>query len=363
MAEDLKRLRGEIDRLDDELAALVQRRAGLAQKIGSLKAGAPAYRPERESEILRRVARTNSGPLAAGSMVSVFREIISACRALEEPLRVAYLGPTGTFSEMAVLEQFGRSVEALACASIDEAFRAAEAGGAQFAVVPVENSTEGAVGRSLDLLLTTRLKVCAEIVLRVRQNLLRKGEGMKGRMKGGLKGVKRVYSHQQSLAQCQKWLAQNLPGAERIAVASNAEAARLAAREKTACAIGPKLAAARYGLGVVVADIEDEANNRTRFVVLGGLEPGPTGRDATSLVMSAPNRPGAVHALLEPFARHGVSMSRLESRPTRVGQWEYYFYVDLEGHRADARVAAALGELEKLAPFLKILGSYPRAAS
>jgi chorismate mutase/prephenate dehydratase len=358
MADEIKKLRGQIDALDTELAALVQRRAGLAQKIGALKAGAPVYRPERESEILQRVARTNSGPLASGPMVSVFREIISACRALEEPLKVAYLGPAGTFSEMAVLEQFGHAVEAIACASIDEAFRAAETGGAQFAVVPVENSTEGAVGRSLDLLLSTRLKICGEIVLRVRQNLMRKGKGKKGK----LHGVKRVYSHQQSLGQCQRWLAANLPGAERIAVASNAEAARLASKESAACAIGPKLAAARYGLEVIAADIEDESNNRTRFVVLGSLEPGPSGRDGTSLVMSAPNRSGAVHALLEPFARHRVSMSRLESRPTRVGQWEYYFYVDLEGHRTDAPLAAALGELEKLAPFLKVLGSYPRAA-
>jgi chorismate mutase/prephenate dehydratase len=353
MSEDIERLRREIDAVDDELAALLGKRAGLAQRIGALKAGAPAYRPERESQILRRVAREGRGPLPPEQMAAVFREIISACRALEEPLRVAYLGPAGTFSEMAVLEQFGRAAEAIACASIDEAFRAAETGGAQFAVVPVENSTEGAVGRSLDLLLTTRLKVCAEVVLRVRQNLMRKGRG--------LKGVRRVYSHQQSLAQCQKWLAQNLPTAERVAVASNAEAARLAARERSACAIGPQLAAARYKLEVVAANIEDEANNRTRFAVLGALEPGPSGRDGTSLVMSAPNRPGAVHALLEPLARHGVSMSRLESRPTRVGQWEYYFYVDLEGHRSDPPVAAALGELAKRAPFLKILGSYPRA--
>ena len=356
---DIEKLRREIDAVDDELLALVNKRAALAQKIGTLKGGTPVYRPERESQILGRVAKTNSGPLSADSRVAIFREIIAACRAVEEPLRVAYLGPTGTFSEMAVLEQFGRSVEAIACASIDEAFRAAETGGAQFAVVPMENSTEGAIGRSLDLLLTTRLKICAEVVLRVRQNLMRKGKGAKGK----LQGLKRVYSHQQSLAQCQKWLAQNLPGAERIAVASNAEAARLAAKEKTACAIGPKLAAERYGLAVIAADIEDEPNNRTRFVVLGGLEPAPSGRDATSLVMSAPNRPGAVHALLEPLARHGVSMSRLESRPTRVGQWEYYFYVDLEGHKADAPLAAALGELQKLAPFLKILGSYPRAAA
>jgi len=354
MADGIDKLRQQIDALDDELLALVNKRATLAQKIGTLKGGAPVYRPERESQILGRIGKTNSGPLSADGRVAIFREIISACRAVEEPLRVAYLGPTGTFSEMAVLEQFGRSVEAIACASIDEAFRAAETGEAQFAVVPVENSTEGAVGRSLDLLLSTRLKICAEIVLRVRQNLMYKGKGVKG-----LKGVKRVYSHQQSLGQCQKWLAQNLPAVERIAVASNAEAARLAAKEKSACAIGPKLAAERYGLTVIAADIEDEPNNRTRFVVLGGIEPSPSGRDGTSLVMSAPNRPGAVHALLEPIARHGVSMSRLESRPTRVGKWEYYFYVDLVGHRSDAPVAAALAELEKLAPFLKILGSYP----
>jgi len=353
MADGIDKLRREIDALDDELLALVNKRAGLAQKIGALKGGAPVYRPERESQILGRIGKTNSGPLSAEGRVAIFREIISACRAVEEPLRVAYLGPTGTFSEMAVLEQFGRSVEAVACASIDEAFRAAETGGAQFAVVPMENSTEGVIGRSLDLLLTTRLKICAEVVLRVRQNLMRKGKN--------LKGVKRVYSHQQSLGQCQKWLAQHLPDAERIAVASNAEAARLASKEKAACAIGPKLAAERYGLDVIAADIEDESNNRTRFVVLGSIEPAASGRDGTSLVMSAPNRPGAVHALLEPLARHGVSMSRLESRPTRVGKWEYYFYVDLVGHRSDAPLAAALAELEKLAPFLKILGSYPAA--
>jgi chorismate mutase/prephenate dehydratase len=359
MSGGIDKLRREIDALDDELLALVNRRAELAKRIGELKGGAPAYRPERERQILGRIAKTNSGPLSAEGRVAIWREIVSACRALEEPLRVAYLGPAGTFSEMAVLEQFGRSVAAIACPSIDEAFRAAETGAAQFAVVPVENSTEGAIGRTLDLLLTTPLKICAEVVLRVHQNLMRKGKGPKSKFHG----VKRVYSHQQSLAQCQKWLAQNLPGVERIAVASNAEAARLAAKDKAACAIGPKLAAARYGLELIADDIEDEASNRTRFAVLGTLEPGPSGRDSTSLVMSAANRPGAVHALLEPFARNRVSMSRLESRPTRVGQWEYYFYVDLEGHRDDAPVAAALGELQKLAPFLKVLGSYPRAAA
>ena len=355
MAEDLSGLRAKIDALDDELLALLNKRAALARRIGALKAGASAYRPEREAEILRRMAAANGGPLPGEGVAAVFREVISACRALEQPVRVSYLGPAGTFSEMAVLRQFGRSAEAQACASIDDVFRDAETSAAHFAVVPVENSTEGAVGRSLDLLLATPLKICGEIVLRVHQNLLRKGKG--------LKGLKRVYSHAQSLAQCQRWLAQNLPGAERVPVASNAEAARVAAKETSSCAIGPEIAAARYGLRMLAANIEDDANNRTRFLVLGGIEPGPTGRDGTSIVLSAPNRPGAVHALLTPIARHGVSMSRLESRPMRVGKWEYYFFVDLEGHRTDAPVAAALAELEKLAPFLKILGSYPIAVA
>jgi len=350
---DIAALRGEIDALDDRLLEGINRRAALARRIGELKAGAPAYRPEREAAILRRMAAANRGPLASERIVGVFREVISACRALEQSIRVAYLGPAGTFSEMAALKQFGHAVQTLPFASFDEVFRAAEAGEADFAVVPVENSTEGAVGRSLDLLLQTPLRICGEIRLRVHQNLMRKAAGMRG--------VKRVYSHAQSLGQCQRWLAQHLPGAERVPVSSNAEAARLAAKEATACAIGPEIAAARYGLQLLAANIEDEPNNITRFLALGAIDPGPTGRDATSIVMSAPNQPGAVHALLSPVAKHGVSMSRLESRPTRVGQWEYYFYADLIGHRSDAPVAAALAELEKLAPFLKVLGSYPVA--
>lgn len=349
---DIARLRREVDRLDDRLLRLLNRRAALARRIGALK-GAAAYRPEREAQVLRRVSAANPGPLAAERVRGVFREIISACRAMEQPLRVAYLGPPGTFSEVAALRHFGSAVEARPCAGIDEVFRAAETGDADYAVVPVENSTEGAVGRSLDLLLATPLKICAEVVLRVRQSVMRR--------QAGLAGVRRVYSHAQSLAQCQKWLARHLPQAERVPVASNAEGARLAAREPSACAIGPALAARRYGLKVVASGVEDEPNNRTRFLVLGTLEPAPSGRDATSLVMSAPNRPGALHALLAPMARHGVSLSRLESRPTRLGQWEYYFYADLVGHRDDPPVAAALAELAQLAPFLKILGSYPCA--
>lgn len=350
---EIEKLRREIDSLDDELLEALNRRAALAQRIGSLKGGASAYRPDREATILRRMMLANKGPLARERVAGVFREIISACRALEEPLRIAFLGPTGTFSEMALLRQFGNAVQELACASIEEVFRSAETGVARFAVVPVENSSEGAVGRTLDLLLATPLTICGEVVLRVHQSVMRK--------RGGLKGVKRLHSHAQSIAQCQKWIAQNLPRAERLPVASNAEAARIASKDAAACAIGPEIAAARYGLKIIATHIEDDPNNRTRFLVLGGHEPAPTGRDGTSIVMSAPNRPGAVHALLTPLAKHGVSMSRLESRPMRVGKWEYYFFVDLEGHRTDPAVAAALAELETLAPFLKILGSYPRA--
>jgi len=351
--DEIEKLRREIDALDDALLDALNRRAALAQRIGSLKGGANAYRPDREAGILRRVTAASRGPLPPERVAGVFREIMSACRALEEPLRIAFLGPAGTFSEMALVKQFGHAVEGLACTLIDDVFRTAETGGAQFAVVPVENSTEGAVGRTLDLLLATPLKICGEVVLRVHQSVLRK--------RRGLKGVKRVYSHTQSFAQCQKWLAQSLPGAERLPVASNAEAARIASKDAEACAIGPEIAAERYGLEVIATHIEDDANNRTRFLVLGGLEATRTGHDGTSIVLSAPNRPGAVHALLTPLAKHGVSMSRLESRPMRVGKWEYYFFVDLEGHRTDPAVAAALAELETLAPFLKILGSYPRA--
>ena len=342
-----------IDRIDGELVKLLSERARLAQEIGKLKGDGPVLRPERESEVLRRATSANAGPLPNESLGRVFAEIISACRALEQRLHIAYLGPSGTFSEMAVAKHFGHSVDGVPLPSIDEVFREAETGATQFAVVPVENSTEGAVGRTLDLLLQTPLQICAEVVLRVHQNLMAKRES--------LAGLTRVYSHAQSLAQCHQWLAANLPQAERVQVASNAEAARLAAQELTACAVGPAIAAERYGLNLLAANIEDAPNNLTRFLVLGGLETSPTGKDLTSLVMSAPNRPGAVHALIAPFAKHGVSMSRIESRPARFGRWEYMFYIDVEGHQRDRRVADALAELKGLAPFLKVLGSYPAA--
>ncbi len=310
MPDEIESLRREIDALDDQLAALLNRRAGLAQRIGALKSGAPAYRPEREIEILRRITK-NPGVLPAERVAAVFREVISACRGLEEAIRVSYLGPEGTFSEQAVRKHFGRAVEGQPSGSVDEAFRRCESGAVQFAVVPVENSTEGVVGRTLDLLLATPLRICAEIELRVQQNLLCKGES--------LRAVRRVYSHAQSLAQCNGWLAQNLPGAERVAVASNAEAAQRASTEEGSAAIAGEAAAERYRLNVLARSIEDAPNNTTRFLVLGNLDPAPTGNDRTSLVMSAENRPGAVHALLTPLAQNRVSMSRIESRPSRAG--------------------------------------------
>lgn len=352
-ADGLAHHRGAIDQLDREILERINARAQHAKAIGELKAGALVYRPEREAQVLSRLVGENRGPLGAEAVAVVFRQIMSACLALEQPLRVAYLGPAGTYSHSAVAKHFGEFASAEPCATIDEVFRAAESGQADYAVVPVENSTEGVVGRTLDLMCQTPLSVCGEVNLRIRHNLLGNASG--------LAQVTRVYSHAQSLAQCVQWLATHLPAVQRVAVASNAEAARLASGDPASAAIAGEKAAAIYGLNILARNIEDEPNNTTRFWVIGNHHVPRSGRDQTSLVMSAPNRPGAVHALLEPFARHSVSMSRLESRPARTGLWEYLFFVDLEGHATDAPVAHALAELGQRAPFLKLLGSYPAA--
>jgi chorismate mutase/prephenate dehydratase len=351
----LGKLRGEIDGIDAELLALLDRRAAVVKKVGELKDGKRVFRPEREAQILRTVA-SKAGVLPAAAAAAVFREIISACRALEQEIQVAYLGPQGTFSEQAVRQHFGHAVAAEPMATIDEAFRSAESGATQFAVAPAENSTDGVVGRTLDLLLTTPLKVCGEIDLRVHQNLMSKAKDAKQ--------IRRIYSHAQSLAQCNGWLNQHLPGAERVPVGSNAEAARRASKEKGAAAIAGEAAAALYKLKLLARGIEDDPNNTTRFLVLGQVDAAPSGRDRTSLVMSAENKPGAVHALLSPIAANGVSMSRIESRPAkaRSARWEYVFFIDLEGHQGDAKIAAAIAELKQRAPFFKVLGSYPAAS-
>jgi chorismate mutase / prephenate dehydratase len=354
MRDDVKSIRKRIDALDRRLVRGLSARARLAQRIGKVKSGA-IYKPEREAQVLRGILKVNPGPLSDAALARLYTEIMSACRALEEPLTVAYLGPPGTFSQEAALKHFGASAEMVPCGSIDEAFRRAETGTAGYAVVPVENSTEGAIGRTLDLLLSTPSKICGEIMLPIRQHLM-SGER-------ALSAIRKVYSHSQSLAQCQQWLSRRLPDAQRVAVVSNAEAAQLAARERRTAAIGPKTAAGLYRLHLLAHNIEDEPKNTTRFLVLAEHDAAPSGRDKTSLVMSARNVPGAMRELLTPLAANQVSMSRLESRPSRTGLWEYVFYVDIEGHQQDANVARALAGVREKASFLKILGSYPAAVT
>ena len=354
MPDNLKQLRERIDALDLEILRLVSERASEAHAIGKLKSDGPVYRPEREAQVLRRLAVHNPGPLPEKAVTHLFTEIISACRALEDAFSVASLGPKGTFSEEATVKHFGGQAPLMLCTSIDEVFRSVESGNVGYGVVPVENSTEGAVGRTLDLLLSTPLKICGEVVLPVHQNLLSKGND--------IAALKRIFSHAQSLAQCNGWLAQHCPRAQRVAVASNAEAARLAQEDAQSAAIAGRSAAEHYGLPVVAGNIEDEPNNTTRFVVISRQDVAPSGNDKTSLVMSTRNVPGAIHELLTPLAKNGVSMTRLESRPSRTGLLEYVFFLDMEGHQSDENVARALKAMRELAAFLKILGSYPVAA-
>ena len=353
VTDQLNKLRARIDAVDDELLELLNQRAALAQQIGHAKNGLK-YRPEREAQVLRRLSDNNRGPLPQQALTRLYVEIMSACRALEDGVSVAYLGPQGTFSEEAAIRQFGGNAQLQACNSIDEVFRQVEAGQIGYGVVPIENSTEGSIGRTHDLLLATPLKLCGEVLLPVHHCLMSK------RGKSG--SVKKVLAHAQSLAQCNGWLNQRLTTAKRVAVVSNAEAARLAAKDASAAAIASKTAAAVYGLKIIASNIEDEPQNTTRFVVIAAHDADPSGKDKTSLVMSTRNVPGAMHALLTPLAQHSVSMTRLESRPARTGRWEYMFYVDIEGHQRDAHVAQALQELREKAAFLKNLGSYPVAS-
>lgn len=354
----LKQHRDAIDAIDDQILQLVNARADHAQAIGALKGGNLVYRPEREAQVLRRVKDNNPGPLAGETVARLFREVMSACLALEKPLAVAFLGPQGTFSQAAALKHFGHAALTHACASIDEVFRQVEAGSMDYGVVPVENSTGGAVGTTLDLLLGTALKICGEVDLRVHQHLLKKS--------GGLENTQVVYSHPQSFAQCHEWLNKNLPHAKRVNTASNAEAARMAAEDTiesggALAAIAGDAAAEAYQLLTVAGNIEDEPNNTTRFLVIGKHDAAVSGKDKTSLVVSAKNRPGAMFDLLAPLAQNQVSLCKLESRPSRTGLWEYLFFVDIEGHRQDEKVAKALEELSERAAFLKVLGSYPVA--
>ena len=353
MAVSLSEIRSKIDALDTRLVELLSARAKLAQQAWHAKGNASAYKPEREAQVLRRIRELNKGPLSATALTRLFTEIMSACRALEEQMAVAYLGPEGTFSQEAVVKHFGSLTGGKPLASIDEVFRAVETGASAYGVVPVENSTEGAVGRTLDLLLNTSARICGEVNLPVRQCLMSNARSRSG--------IRTVYSHTQSLAQCQQWLSRHLPDAERVAVVSNAEAARMASKDKKAAAIASSTAATLYGLKLLARNIEDDPKNTTRFAVIGTADAAPSGRDKTSLILSTRNVPGAIHDLLTPLAKYGVSMTRLESRPARTGRWEYVFYIDIEGHQLEPQVAKALAALGRKAAFLKVLGSYPVA--
>ena len=358
-AVDLGDIRSKIDSIDAQIHALLNERARFAQLVGISKSASGKavdfYRPEREAEVLRMALKRNQGPLRDEEIVRLFREIMSACLAQQEPLKVAFLGPEGTFTQSAVLKHFGSSVRALPLGAIDEVFQEVQGGVADFGVVPIENSSEGTVNHTLDMFLNSALKICGEIELRIHHHLM-----------GGMHdmtAVKRVCAHPQALAQCRAWLDQHLPETERIPMSSNGEGARRARDERGTAAIAGRSAAEIYGLHLLANEIEDRPDNTTRFLVVGRKLFSASGVDRTTLMMtgSGPDDPGALFRLLEPFAKHKINMTRIESRPSRKRKWDYVFFIDVEGHVSDAPVAQALAELEQCATMFRVLGSYPRA--
>jgi len=355
----LGEIRAEIDSLDEQLHTLISRRARLAQQVGISKHAAghvvDFYRPEREAQVLRRRLARNAGPLRNEEIARLFREIMSACLAQQEPLKVAFLGPEGTYTQAAVYRQFGHSVRALALTSVDEVFQEVEAGNADFGVVAIENSTEGTVTNTLDRFIGSPLHICGEVELRIHHCLM-------GNMDSLARG-KRVCAHAQALAQCGGWLDEHLPDAERVPVSSNAEGARRARDEAGTAAIAGETAAEVYGLRLLDREIEDQGDNTTRFLVIGRKLLEPSGEDKTTLLVSTAGtgHPGALYRLLQPLARAGISLSRIESRPSRRGKWQYVFFIDIEGHARDARVARALKALAGRASLFRVLGSYPRS--
>ena len=352
----LTKLRSRIDAIDARLLELISERARVAQDVARVKGESDNnnfYRPEREAQVLRNIIRKNQGPLSEEEIARLFREIMSACLALEQVLNIAYLGPEGTFTQAAALKHFGHSVKTTALGSIDQVFREVESGACHYGVVPVENSIEGVVNHTLDMLINSRLLICGEVELRIHHHLLTRAKK--------LHQIRQVYSHQQSLAQCRGWLDAHLMHAERIDVSSNAEAAKRVAGRKNAAAIAGESAAEYYHLPLLYNNIEDHPDNTTRFLVLGTHDTIPSGKDKTSILFSAPNRPGSLHDMLACFSANNVSMTRIESRPSRLGMWDYVFFVDIEGHIREPQVVVALKKLESMASMVKLLGSYPVA--
>jgi chorismate mutase/prephenate dehydratase len=350
---DLAPIRIEIDAVDAQLLHLLNERAKLAQRVGEVKQkyDQPVYRPEREAFVLEKIAKQNPGPLPTPQLQTLWREVMSVCRAMEEPVKVAYLGPAGTYTEQAMFKQFGHAIVGVDCVSIDDIFHAVEAGGATFGVVPIENSIEGAINRTMDLLLNSPLRVCAEVSLAIQHSLLHST--------GNMDGVTTIVAHPQALAQCYGWLKQHYPNLPQKPVSSNAQGAKMAQDDPTIACIAGDSAAMMYELQKVAVGIQDDANNRTRFVVLGKQLCSVSPADKTSLILATTNNAGSLFTLIEPLARHGVSMVRFESRPAKQKGWEYYFYIDFIGHVDEPRVAAALAEIESQAAFYKCLGSYP----
>ena len=355
--KSLTDLRVAIDALDDQLLTLFNQRACLAQDVAHIKIAdgevGDFYRPEREASVLRRVKEENPGPLDGEDVARIYRELMSSCLALEKPLTIAFLGPTGTFTQEAALKHFGHAVNTEATSTISDVFHQVENGNAHYGVVPVENSTEGVITHTLDTFMTSSLQICGEVALRIHHHLLSQTTS--------LKEISVVYSHQQSLGQCRQWLATNLPNVEAVAVSSNAEAARLASETSTAAAIAGEMAAEIYQLKRLANHIEDETHNTTRFLVIGEREVPVSGDDKTSMMISTKNVAGALQGVLAPFAYAGISLNKIESRPSRQGAWEYIFFVDIDGHKDDENVSKVLKELESNVNFLTVLGSYPKA--
>ena len=355
--DELQDIRERIDKIDQKIHTLINERACCAQQIANIKqqngTGADCYRPEREAEILRGILSRNKGPLNDEEVARLFREIMSACLALQEPLTVAFLGPEGTFTQAAAHKHFGHAISTTALNAIDEVFRDVESEASQYGVVPIENSTEGIVNHTLDMFMQSPLMICGEVELRIHHHLLGRGSE--------LNQITRVFSHQQSLAQCREWLDANLPMAQRLMVSSNAEAAHQACLYDDAAAIAGETAAEIHHLNVLKKNIEDQPDNTTRFLIIGRHSIAPSGDDKTSVLVSAANKSGSLYRLLEPLARHGVSMTRIESRPSHCVNWEYVFFLDMLGHKDDNNLQAALKALADAAELMKVLGSYPRA--